>query len=132
MAKLREIIRHRLEEAGTDLDHAFSGSAVERLCHASGGYLRDLMTLVQRACAAAKRDHPDLPLTERDASVAIRNLGAQRRAVAAGQREALRQVAETHRLDDLPPEARQALLHHRLVYEYFDGDYWYDASPLVA
>lgn len=132
MAKLRNIIERRIEKAGTDLNYAFSGSAVDRICRASGGYLRDLMTLVQRACAAGKRAHADLPLTEADVDTSIRNLGAQRRVVASGYKDALRDVAANHHLDNLPPDVRGALLRHRLVYEYFDGDYWYDISPLVA
>lgn len=133
MAKLREVIKRRLQVAGTDLQHAFSnGSTADRLCHACGGHLRELMTLVQSACEAAIGAKHDLPLTEADVKAAILSLRALRRLSAGGYEEALRRVAQNHRLDGLPPEVQQALLHYRLIYEYFDGEYWYDISPLLS
>jgi hypothetical protein len=133
LAKLREIVQRRLTEASTDIEQTFSNVAqVEQLCRASGGHLRTLMTLMQSTCAEARAAHAELPLTAVDVTAAIHNLGAQRRIIAANYAEALRQVSTTHRLDDLPPDVRYAVLHHRLVYEYFSGrDYWYDTSTLL-
>ena len=133
IAKLREIIERRLIAAGADFHQTFTDmAAVNRLCRASGGHLRELMTLMQSACAEAQAAHPELPLSAADVSAAIRNLGAQRRMVAADYLEALRQVSRTHRLDGVTADVRHALLRHRLVYEYFSGsEYWYDTSALL-
>jgi hypothetical protein len=132
MAKLREVIERRLNAADTDF-RAFSSIAeVDQLCRASGGHLRELMTLVQNTCAQALATHPELPLTAADVGAAINNLGAQRRALAGGYAAVLRQVSQTHRLDEIPVDVRQVLLRHRLVHEYFSSrEYWYDVSPLL-
>ena len=133
MGKLREIIQRRLEAIGTDMARAFSDmTQVDRLCRASSGHLRMLMFLMQTVCSEARAVHPDLPLTSADVSAAIQRVGAQRRRLASSYTDALQQVAQTHRLDGLPGDVRQALLHHYLVYEYFSGaDYWYDTSMLL-
>jgi len=134
MARLREIIGRRLRAAGTDFDGAFDAlSTVDRLCDASGGaILRDLMTLVQSACAEGLAAHGGLPLTAMDTAAAMRNLGAQRRMVAADHTAVLEQVSRTHRLDGVPLDIRHALLRQHLVYVYFFGsDYWYDLCPLL-
>ncbi len=63
IAKPVETIDRRLREAGTTRDQAFdSEDTVKRLCIASGGYLRSLMTLAQTASNYVN----DLPIT-RDA-----------------------------------------------------------------
>jgi hypothetical protein len=116
MARLREIIGRRLRAARTDFDGAFDAlSTVDRLCDASGGYLRDLMTLVQSACAEGLAAHGGLPLTATDAAAAMRNLGAQRRMVATDHTAVLEQVSRTHRLDGVPLDIRHALLRQHLV-----------------
>jgi hypothetical protein len=91
-----------------------------------------LMTLMQSTCAEGLAAHPALPLTAADASAAIRNLGAQRRRIAANYTEALRHVSQTHQLDGIATDVQHALLSQRLVYEYYSGgDYWYDTSALL-
>ncbi len=132
MAKLREIVERRLRKAGTVLEEAFDEvETVARLCRFSGGYLRDLMTLVREACAEALAAHPNLPLTRQDVEEAIANFGAAQCEAAEPHLDALRHVAETHRFTDLDQEIQLALLKNRLVYAYFDESYWYDVCLSV-
>jgi hypothetical protein len=134
MAKLQEIVQRRLQAAGTDIAQAFSDTAqMVRLCRASSGHLRTLMTLMRSACAEARTAHTALPLTAADIGMAIRNIGAQARMVAADYAKELTLISTAHRLDGLPAEVRYAVFHHHLVYEYFaDGNYWYDTSRLLV
>ncbi len=132
MARLREIVERRLQTAGTALEDAFDEpETVARLCRFSGGYLRDLMTLVREVCAEALAVHPDLPLTREDAEEAIANFGAAQCEAAQRYVDALRHVAETHRFTDLDQGIQLALLKNRLVYAYCDESYWYDVCLSV-
>ncbi len=133
MARLRQIIISRLSAARSNLQETFEHETlVDRLCRMSGGHLRELMTFVQSACSEALATHPELPLTAADAERALSRLGALRRRVAMDYTEELQHVAQTHSLDKLSPETRQALINQRLVFEYFmDGAYWYDLCPLL-
>jgi len=132
MARLRDIIEHRLKASDITAQNAFVDAAIiDKLASASGGHLRDLMALVRGACAFGMTAHQELPLTEADAEAAINQLSAHRQMVAIDYDEDLRKVAQTKSLANLDDERRQYLLRHRLVYEYFDGRYWYDISPLL-
>jgi hypothetical protein len=130
MAKLREVINKRLAAAETDASEVFSDQAsVDNLCRSSSGHMRDLMTFVQRACAAAFS--VGLPLTPAHISAAVSSERALRRGAVTGRWDALGRVAESHRLDSVPSDVAQSLLRDRLVYEYFFGEeYWYDVCAL--
>ena len=96
--------------------------------------IRELMSRGHPSKSTSPRAaHTELPLTAADVGMAIRNIGAQSRMVAADYAEALQLISTTHRLDGLPAEVRYAVFHHHLVYEYFaDGNYWYDTSRLLV
>lgn len=132
LAKLREVVEGRARAAGCEkLSEAFEEEALRRLYGASGGHLRELMTLVQRACAEALATQGGLPLTVAHMEAAIRPLAALRRAAAADYRQALAQVGQTHSLEGLTPQVRQTLLSSRLVYEYYlEDEFWYEVCPL--
>lgn len=131
-AALRQVLEGRTQAAGCeDLRQAFGEDAVELLCRTSGGHLRELMTLVQRACAEALAGGDELPLTAAHIEAAVRPLAALRRAAAADYREALTRVGQNHTLEGIAPQVRQILLSGRLVYEYYlDHRFWYDVCPL--
>ncbi len=132
LSRLRQIIEKRLQRIGTCVEAAFDEvSSVDGLCRSSGGHLRDLMALMQSVCSEALAAHPDLPFRADDVALAIRNFGADRRWQARGHQEALTRVAESHSLEGIEREECRYLLHNRLVYEYFDGNYWYDVCPLI-
>ncbi len=131
--KLQDIVQRRLTEAGSNSERAFDRpSSLNQLCHASGGYLRQLMTLIQSTCAEALAAHGTLPLRESDVNAAISNIRAELHLIAADYAEPLRRIASSHELTGIPPATRSDLLRLSLVYEYFsDGAYWYDVSPLL-
>jgi len=85
IAKLIETIDNRLREAGTAHDQAFdSAETVKRLCLASGGHMRRLMTLMQAACNNAD----NLPVTRQAAEYAIRCAGLRRPKRSSNRRPA--------------------------------------------
>ena len=60
------------------------------------------------------------------------------RESARGYEKQLKQVAQSRSIHGLAAddpkrvgEIAQDLLRKRLVYEYFDGDYWHDVCPQV-
>jgi hypothetical protein len=131
LTKLREILEARLRPLDLALTDAFDDDARDLLCRKSGGHLRELMSLVQRACAEALGTHGELPLRASDATAAVRDHGDLRRQASRDHYDALCSVDDIHALDGLDAEERAALLNKRLVYEYRDDDgYWYDVAPL--
>ncbi len=87
--------------------------------------------LIQAVCGEALAYHEDLPFNADDVAIAIHNFGASRHLLAADHKQALAHVAENRSLDQIEPEERWILLYNRLIYEYFDGDYWFDICPLA-
>lgn len=132
LAKLREVIERRVGTLELAVADAFEEKAVHALCRASGGHLRELMSLVQRACAECLGTTGELPVRAVHADASIREFRALRRMKALEHRDALDEVARTHQLAGLEPEVRDALLKHRLVYEYWAKEvgFWYDVCPL--
>ncbi len=133
MAKLREIIRRRVEKAGLSMEEAFDDPqiVVDRICEASGGYLRDLMTLVRSVCAETLAKQAQLPLTEQAARAAIALFFAGQLDAARRYWEELKKVHETHIFTNLEPEIQQQLLKNRLVYVYYDDTNWYNVCSAV-
>ena len=130
LARLNDVLDARLKPLGLKLGDAFSIEASDRLCRKSGGHLRELMSLVQRACAEAKT-RGTLPIATTDADAAVRDHGDLRRQAAADHRAALEIVAAVHELTGIDVKERDILLQRRLVYEYRSEDgYWYDVAPL--
>ncbi len=126
--KLREVLARR---SPLGLEEAFEQQAVDLLCRKSGGHLRELMSLVQRACAEALGTHGELPIRLADAQAAVGDHGALRQQAAREYREALDKVSAAHDLSGLEADERNALLNRRLVYEYRDEKgYWYDVASL--
>jgi hypothetical protein len=136
LATLRKIIAVRLQLLGTNLEEAFDDpAAVDRLCRASGGYLRRLMALVRETCYPAWASGASLPFRKKDhVDRAIEKFKDRLHRSAQKLKDALDKVAEEKSLDNLPREVQQALLREELVYEY-PGDTpstrWYGVAPLI-
>jgi hypothetical protein len=145
IAKLVETIARRMHEAvptrtkefdaGQVIEHLCqtgvldSQETVNRLCMASGGHLRRLMTLMSSICT----DISDLPITREAVEYAIR----QERDLfihivsEPKQRDILRKVAETKMITD--DENTSMLLDNFAVLGYYDKDIgpWYDINPVI-
>ncbi|MGH9847688.1 MAG: hypothetical protein ACREEM_54050 [Blastocatellia bacterium] len=121
--KLIEIVRKRLSVAGVEAAEATE----KRLCVMSGGYVRQLMTLMQEAVLYS----PDWPIPREAVEQAIRDL---RDGFAIGLRQSqwpiLQKVAESARIESTEECAE---LHENLaVLEYRDAQGpWYDVNPAV-
>ena len=134
IAKLREAIDLRIQPF-TTLDLATkvfeSQEILDHLCLMSGGYMRDLIQLVQESINRSDK----LPITEKAVQRAIDELrDIYRRAVEEEQWSVLSKV---HTLKDIDNDnSHRALLFNRclLEYRYIDTNgkkTWYDVHPLI-
>jgi Cdc6-like AAA superfamily ATPase len=127
--KLVEIIDKRLYEVGVTRDQAFDSTVTaKRLCAASGGDLRGLMTLMQAAC----NNRDELPITREALEDAIRSVrdGFISSIRAPEDWQKLRQISQTHDLAD--PNACARLLDIFAVLEYRNhGGPWWDVNPAI-
>lgn len=129
VAKMREILEKRAAYAGTTIRHLFdSGETVERICAASGGYDRHLISIVQTAGTYLD----DLPITREAVETAI----SQIRDVfvySVGAREPwdmLREVAASKELGRI--REHLGLLENSCVLAYRNGSGpWYDVHPIA-
>ncbi|MDY6939207.1 MAG: AAA family ATPase [Cyanobacteriota bacterium] len=132
---LKEIICLRLPDRLKDalVPDVFESEAVlQELCLMSGGYVRDLVQLMQEAIN--KTDA--LPIRGRAVQRAVDDLrDVYRRAVEEDQWAVLREVHQSKEIDN--HKVQRSLLFSRCVleYRYFDdnGDKqtWYDVHPVL-
>ncbi|NER98169.1 MAG: AAA family ATPase [Symploca sp. SIO1B1] len=132
---LQTVIQRRIPSQlqGALVPAVFESEAVLRnLCLMSGGYVRDLVQLMQQAIT--KTD--ELPIRARAvqrAGDALRDV--YRRAVEEEQWDVLKQVRKSKKIEN--EQMERSLLFSRCVleYRYFDdnGDKhtWYDVHPLL-
>jgi hypothetical protein len=128
MAKMREMVERRCCEAGTSLDAAFDDLAtLNHLCRMSGGHPRHLMMFLQAAC----NELDDLPITRMAAEKAVRKYAnALLREVPDADWDKLAVFATPQR--DIPKdEPHQQMLFLLFVFEYMDGDIWYEINPVL-
>ena len=123
---LIEAVRRRVRFAG--VPSAFENEAViNRLCGASGGYVRSLMTMAQQSINYS----PSLPIKANAVEAAVQSF---RNSLIRGLRERhwklLGEIAQTRRISE--NEECLALLKNEAVLEYLDDDGpWYDVHPVV-
>ncbi|EXJ15726.1 hypothetical protein [Imhoffiella purpurea] len=128
MAKMREMVEKRCAVAETSLDQAFdSGDTLDYLCEMSGGHPRHLMTFIQAAC----NELDALPITRPIAQKAIRKYAnALRREVPDDAWATLPRFDRPQR--DIPKDdLHQQLLFLLFVFEYMNGDIWYEVNPVL-
>ena len=124
--KLVEAAQRRVKFAG--VGSAFETEAVRRrLCAASGGYVRSLMTMAQQSINYS----PSLPIKGEAVETAIKSF---RNSLVRGFRERqwklLRDIARGRKITE--DEECLALLRNEAVLEYLDDDGpWYDVHPVV-
>jgi len=126
--KMKEIVRKRVNLVQPDLFEAVFASedVLEGLCLMSGGYVRGLLQLVQRALLLCDT----LPITE---EVAIRAIDEARDAyykvIQSSEWEPLGIVAQRKRK---PDERYVNLLLNRCILEYRTiSKSWYDVHPTI-
>jgi hypothetical protein len=123
---LIKAVRQRMKFA--EVPSAFKTAAViKRLCTASGGYVRSLMTMAQQAINYS----PSLPIKDSASEAAIKSF---RNSLIRGLREKqwkiLRDISKTKRITE--DEECLTLLRNEVVLEYVDDDGpWYDVHPVV-
>lgn len=124
--KLIEAAQRRVDFAR--VASAFESEAVvHRLCVASGGYIRSLMTMAQQSINYS----PSLPITEKAVEAAIKSF---RNSLIRGFREKqwnlLRDIAQNKKVTE--DEECLTLLKNEAILEYLDDDGpWYDVHPVV-
>lgn len=103
---------------------------LERLCLASGGYLRDLLNMLVEAIHLAGSGVAPEDRMERVLAVQARAY----QPLYADEIEVLREIAEHRSLSAVAMEDRDYVvrfLDSHLVLCYLDDDFWYDVHPLV-
>ena len=132
---LKDIIRLRLQPSLRDSlvpDVFESEKVLQDLCLMSGGYVRDLVQLMQEAITKTE----ELPIRARAVQRAVEALrDVYRRAIEEKWWEALREVHRGKKIkqDDL----QRSLLFIRCVLEYWyfddhgDKQTWYDVHPVL-
>jgi hypothetical protein len=99
--------------------------SLDRLCHASGGHVRDLLKLLndwikKNRQFPLKQDFLEQVIRSRRNDIVL--------SISDDEWELLRQVRQRKKIN----EAYQSLIRSRLVYEYRDrGESWFDVNPLL-
>jgi hypothetical protein len=128
MMKMREMVEKRCTHAGTSHQDAFdSDDTLNYLCEMSGGHPRHLMMFLQAAC----NELDDLPITRKAAEKAVRKYGnALLREVPDAAWDALKHFDQPQR--DIPKDdLHQQMLFLLFVFEYMNGDIWYEINPVL-
>lgn len=128
MRKMREMLERRCSHASTTMAAAFDDlSTADYLCEMTGGHPRHLMMFIQSAANGIDT----LPITRAAAERAIRNYAnSLRREIHDREWDALRTFATPR--DDIPKdEIHQEMLYLLHVYEYMNGEPWYEVNPVV-
>ncbi len=136
--KLRELITKRLELIDPSLAKTLdsevfaSTDLVERLCLMSGGHVRNLMQMIQRAL-----DWTDvLPITAEAVQIAIEEArDTYRNAIQEDQWPVLAAVRASKQIGNNPQTLRLLLNRCLLEYRYYDDQMhlhrWYNVHPLI-
>ncbi|MGD2113720.1 MAG: hypothetical protein PVG07_01605 [Acidobacteriota bacterium] len=128
MAKLREILEARCRHAEVDFSEVFDEEETCRhLCRMTGGHPRHLMMFLR----AAANEVDALPITGQAVDKAIRNYAnSLLREVPDAFWPLLRNFDEPQ--DDLPKdENHQEMLLLLHVFEYMNGEPWYEVNPVL-
>lgn len=128
MAKMREMVEKRCSYAKTSVAEAFDDAdTLNYLCKMSGGHPRHLMMFLQAAC----NELDDLPIARKAAEKAVRKYGnALLREVPDAAWNVLPKFDEPQR--DIPKDdLHQQMLFLLFVFEYMNGELWYEVNPAL-
>jgi hypothetical protein len=127
--KLVEVVEKRLLYVDASTPEVFDApKTIERLCFASGGHIRFLISLVRNALLQSD----DLPIETAAVEHAIRTAREQFTVGIRGEHwDILREVGVTKNMPDAS-ESGQQLLNNLAVLNYFDSDGpWFDIHPVL-
>lgn len=128
MMKLREMVCLRCEKAELSLEQVFeSPEILNYLCKMSGGHPRHLLMFLQSAC----NELDSLPVTRKAAERSIRKYAnSLSREVPDAAWEALK-AFESPKSDIPKDELHQSMLLLAFVFEYMNGEIWYEVNPVL-
>lgn len=130
-----EALIHAMEKR-VDLDRLFGPArhaCMQRVVLASGGHLRDLSDLMRAIIEIGLQRY--LPLGMREVEAAITQSSALRGNLLKDDLDILLEVSK---FGDLGPVEKSRLgafagvMDQHLMLCYWNGDFWYDAHPIVA
>jgi len=126
---MREIVNKRLGALGLMPDKVIETTALDRLIHASGGVVRDLIRLIRDVASDAEIAGAS-SITKKLAEKAVARLRRQYEAqLLPKDREILVKVHQTHqRTDD---EICDLLLQGNFVLSYVNDEVWFDTHSLL-
>ena len=105
-----------------------SPKTLDRLCHVSGGHVRDLLRLLNTWIM----EEMELPLSGATLEAVIRaRRNEMTMPISDDEWELLRQVRQRKKVSG--DQGYQTLIRSRLVFEYRDsGESWFDINPILA
>lgn len=105
-----------------------SPKTLDRLCHVSGGHVRDLLRLLNTWIM----EEMELPLSGETLEAVIRaRRNEMTMPISDDEWELLRQVRQRKKVSG--DQGYQTLIRSRLVFEYRDrGESWFDINPILA
>ena len=128
MQKMSEMVAKRCAYVQVSVMDAFDNpSTLDYLCEMSGGHPRHLLMFLQAAC----NELDDLPITRRAAEKAVKRYAQSlTREVPDDAWPALRPFDTPQR--DIPKdELHQQMLFLLYVFEYMNGEMWYEVNPVL-
>lgn len=127
---LRQVIERRLSRLGLSLDETFVAGAVERISAASGGLLRDLIQICNRAARLALRAREE-KLSLETAEAAITEVRKEYEITLNTRRiEELRHVSQ-HGRPSGDETVSQDLLSNGYILPYSNGEVWFEPHPIL-
>ena len=128
MRKMKEMVDKRCRHADLTLEEAFDApETLDYLCEFSGGHPRHLMMFLQSSC----NELDELPIDRATAEKAIRKYAnALSREVPDDAWKAL-QVFDEPRGDVPKDDLHQLMLFLLFVFEYMNGQLWYEVNPVL-
>jgi len=105
-----------------------SAPTLDRLCHLSGGHVRDLLRLLNTWI----QEEMSLPLTRQTLEQLVRSRRNEMiLPISESEWQLLRHVKERKNVSD--HQGYQKLIRSRFVFEYRDqGELWFDVNPILA
>jgi hypothetical protein len=105
-----------------------SAPTLDRLCHLSGGHVRDLLRLLNTWI----QEEMSLPLTRQTLEQVVRSRRNEMiLPISESEWQLLRHVKERKNVSD--HQGYQKLIRSRFVFEYRDqGELWFDVNPILA
>ena len=128
MVKMQEFVSLRCAEAELHLDDVFEDIGVlHYLCEMSGGHPRHLLMFLQSAC----NELDELPVTKNAAERAIRKYANSLSREVPDEAWLKLKAFDTPQSDIPKDSLHQSMLLLAFVFEYMNGEIWYEVNPVL-